>query len=166
MIASTPSGEGDGWEAGHMEDPRLAEKKAIVRRYVDEYQSEGRNEVADELLSTDFIHHSGLAWARTTAGRESAKMFVTMLRTAFPDIEAVIHQQIAEGDMVVTRKTFRGTHSGEFMGVAATGKPVVIDGIDILRITDGQLAEHWTVVDMLSLMQQLEAIPSMGPARR
>jgi predicted ester cyclase len=87
-----------------------------------------------------------------------------MLRTAFPDIEAVIHQQIAEGDMVVTRKTFRGTHSGEFMGVAATGKPVVIDGIDILRITDGQLAEHWTVVDMLSLMQQLEAVPSMGPA--
>jgi hypothetical protein len=48
-----------------MEDPRLAEKKAIVRRYVDEYQSEGRNEVADELLSTDFIHHSGPAWVRT-----------------------------------------------------------------------------------------------------
>jgi steroid delta-isomerase-like uncharacterized protein len=147
-----------------MEDPSLAEKKAVVRRYVDEYQSEGRNEVADELLATDFIHHSGPAWARTTAGRESAKMVVTMLRTAFPDIEAVIHQQIAEGDMVVTRKTFQGTHSGDFMGVAATGKPVVIDGIDILRITNGQLAEHWTVVDMLGLMQQLGALPPREPA--
>ncbi len=74
-----------------------------------------------------------------------------MLQAAFPDIESVIHDQIAEGDMVVTRKTFRGTHVGDFMGIPATGKPVVIDAIDILRIADGQLAEHWTLVDMLGL---------------
>jgi steroid delta-isomerase-like uncharacterized protein len=147
-----------------MEPSRLDENKAIVRRYVEEYQVGGREEVADELLAADFVHHSGAGWARTTTGRESAMWFVTMLRAAFPDIEAVIHDQLAEGDMVMTRKTFQGTHRGEFMGIPATAKRVVIDGIDMLRIADGQLAEHWTVVDMLGLMQQLGAVPSQGRA--
>jgi predicted ester cyclase len=93
-------------------------------------------------------------------------MFVTMLHGAFPDIKAVIHDQIAESDMVVTRKTFYGTHLGEFMGVAPTGKSVVIDGIDIIRIADGHLAEHWTVVDTLGLMQQIGALSSPGPTNR
>jgi steroid delta-isomerase-like uncharacterized protein len=147
-----------------MEPSRLDENKAIVRRYVEEYQVRGREEVAEELLAADFVHHSGAGWARTTTGRESAMMFVTMLRAAFPDIEAVIHDQLADADMVMTRKTFQGTHRGEFMGIPATGKRVVIDGIDILRVADGQLAEHWVVVDMLGLMQQLGAVPSQGRA--
>lgn len=142
------------------------ENKAVVRRYVEEYQTGGRVEVATELVAEDFIHHSGPAWARTKIGREWATMFVTMLHGAFPDIKAVIHDQIAEGDMVVTRKTFHGTHLGEFMGVAATGKPVVFDGIDILRIADGRLAEHWTVVDMNGFMEQIGPLPSPGPPSR
>ncbi len=129
----------------------LWDNKAVVRRYVEEYQTGGREAVAAELVAADFIHHSGPAWTRTSTGREWATKFVTMLQAAFPDIESVIHDQIAEGDMVVTRKTFRGTHVGDFMGIPATGKPVVIDAIDILRIADGQLAEHWTLVDMLGL---------------
>jgi steroid delta-isomerase-like uncharacterized protein len=140
------------------------ENKAVVRRYVEEYQIGGRSEVATELVAEDLIHHSGPAWAGTKIGREWATMFVTMLHGAFPDIKAVIHDQIAESDMVVTRKTFYGTHLGEFMGVAATGKSVVIDGIDIIRIADGRLAEHWTVVDTLGLMQQIGALSSPGPS--
>jgi predicted ester cyclase len=65
--------------------------------------------------------------------------------------------------MLVTRKTFQGTHRGEFMGVPATGKHVVIDVIDIIRIADGQLIEHWNVLDMLGLMQQVGALPTRGP---
>jgi steroid delta-isomerase-like uncharacterized protein len=149
-----------------MEASSLEGNKAIVRRYVEEYQTGGRMEVATELVAEDFIHHSGREWGRTQIGRELATMFVTMLRGAFPDVKAVIHDQIAESDMVATRKTFHGTHRGAFMGVAATGKPVVIDAIDILRIADGQLAEHWTVVDMLGLMQQIGALPSPGPPSR
>jgi len=87
-----------------------------------------------------------------------------MLHTAFPDIEVVIHDQLAEGGRVVTRKSFRGTHRGEFMGVSPTGKQVVIDVIDIHRIENGQSAEHWTVADMLSVIQQLGAVPSRAPA--
>jgi steroid delta-isomerase-like uncharacterized protein len=140
----------------------LRDHKAVVRRYVDEYQTGGREAVAAELVAADFIHHSGPAWTRTSTGREWAMNIVTVLHVAFPDIEFVIHDQIAEGDMVATRKTFRGTHLGDFMGIPATGKPVIVDSIDILRIANGQLAEHWTVLDMLGLMQQLGASPSPG----
>jgi steroid delta-isomerase-like uncharacterized protein len=147
-----------------MERSRQDENKAVVRRYVEEYQIGGREEVADELVAANFIHHGGPAWSRMHVGKELGKpQFVAMLRTAFPDIVAVIHDQIAEGDMVVTRKTFQGTHRGEFMGVPATGKQVVIDAIDILRIADGQLVEHWNVLDMLGLMQQIGALPSREP---
>ncbi len=147
-----------------MERSRQDANKAVVRRYVEEYQVGGREEVADELVAANFIHHGGPAWSGTYFGKALAKpQFVAMLRTAFPDIAAVIHDQIAEGDMVVTRKTFQGTHRGEFMGVPATGKHVVIDVIDIIRIADGQLIEHWNVLDMLGLMQQVGALPTRGP---
>jgi steroid delta-isomerase-like uncharacterized protein len=147
-----------------MERSRQDANKAVVRRYVEEYQVGGREEVADELVAANFIHHGGPAWSGTYFGKALAKpQFVAMLRTAFPDIATVIHDQIAEGDMVVTRKTFQGTHRGEFMGAPATGKHVVIDVIDIIRIADGQLIEHWNVLDMLGLMQQVGALPTRGP---
>lgn len=122
-------------------------------------------QVADDLVAADFVDHSGPGWSRTFTGRAFGKpQFYAMLHTAFPDIEVVIHDQLAEGDRVVTRKSFRGTHRGEFMGVSPTGKQVVIDVIDIHRIENGQSAEHWTVADMLSVIQQLGAVPSRAPA--
>jgi hypothetical protein len=80
-----------------MERSRQDANKAVVRRYVEEYQVGGREEVADELVAANFIHHAGPAWSGTHVGKELAKpQFVAMLRTAFPDIAAVIHDQIAE----------------------------------------------------------------------
>jgi predicted ester cyclase len=76
-------------------------------------------------------------------------------RAAFPDFRATIHDQIAEGDKVVTRKVFHGTHHGELMGVAPTGRPVEIEVIDIVRVKNGRIVEHWNVVDRLGLLQQL-----------
>jgi predicted ester cyclase len=150
-----------------MDDPRVVANKAVVRRYVEEYQIGRREEVADELVAEQFVHHAGPGWAQTITGKAFGKpQFVAMLHAAFPDLDVVIHDQIGEGDLVVTRKTFRGTHNGEFMGIAPTGNRVAIDVIDIIGITDGQLTEHWTCPDMLGLMQQLGALPLGWPLRR
>jgi predicted ester cyclase len=85
-----------------------------------------------------------------------------MFFTAFPDLRVEIHRQVTEDDVVATHKTFRGTHHGDFMGVAGTGHRVEFDVIDLLRVADGQLAEHWNVVDGLTLLTQVGVIPPLG----
>ena len=93
----------------------LKDNKALVRRFVTDFQAAGNAEVADELVAADLTHHSGPAWAcAATVGPERARQVMAELRAAFGDLHAVIHDQIAEGDKVVTRKTFYGTHRGEF----------------------------------------------------
>ncbi|SRR6266545_3480335 len=143
----------------------LERNKSIVRRFVEEFQS-GRNEAAaDELLASELMIHHGQAWSETSpVDREEAKRrFAATFHAAFPDLHVVIHDQIAEGDKIVTRKTFFGTHRGQFMGVLPTGKDVTIDMIDIVRIENAQMVEHWNVIDLMGLMQQLGAIPPSPP---
>ena len=79
--------------------------------------------------------------------------------TAFPDMHVTIEDQIAEGDKVASRLTVSGTHKGDFMGMAPTGKQMMITGIDIVHIKDGKAVERWGNLDDLGLMQQLGAIP-------
>ena len=98
-------------------------------------------------------------------GREGAKQFVTMFRTAFPDLHFTIEDQIAEGDMVVTRWTARGTHRGDFQGVLATGREIRLTGTDIDRMTNGKVVECWAHVDELGLMQQLGVIKADGAGK-
>ena len=137
----------------------LQENKALVRRFVEEVQNHHNLAALDELLSPDFIDHSGTTNPPNLA---STKGFFTMMFAAFPDMRFTIRQQLAEGDKVMTHKTFQGTHQGPFMGIPATGKQVAFDVIDILTVADGKITEHWTVGDMLSLMQQLGAVPTAG----
>ena len=82
-----------------------------------------------------------------------------MLRAGFPDHDAVVHDQLVDGDKVITRKTFTGTHGGEFLGVPPTGRRVTIGVIDIVRVDDGKIVEHWNVVDLLGALQQMGAAP-------
>ncbi len=93
-------------------------------------------------------------------GRAGLKQFLTRMVAAFPDQQGTIEDIIAEGDRVVTRTIVRGTHTGPLRNIAATGKPVVVAVIDIWRVADGKLVEHWGVVDSLGLMQQLGVIAS------
>ena len=134
----------------------VEENRSIVRRFVDEAQSRGNIEVVDEYLSADFIDHSALPGFPPT--REGVKQLFSAFRAAFPDFRAVIHDQVAEGDKVVTRKAFHGTPQGEFLGIPPTGRQVTIEVIDILRVTDGKIREHWNVVDQLGLMRQLGVV--------
>ena len=89
--------------------------------------------------------------------RESAKQYTAPLFSAFPDVHVTIEDMVAEGDRVVTRWTARGTHQGELMGIAPTGKTIAVMGISIGRHdANGQLLESWTSWDRLSMLQQLE----------
>ena len=136
----------------------MEQNKALVRRFVEEVQCQHNLAALDELFSPDFVDHSGMTNPPTLEG---SRQFFSMMFAAFPDMRFVIRQQIAEGDKVLTHKTFHGTHRGPFMGIPATGKEVSFDVMDILTVTDGKIAEHWTVGDMLSMMQQLGVVP--GP---
>ena len=132
--------------------------KAIVRQVVEELQNRHNLDVVDALFAADFVDHSvppGLP-----PGREGVKMQFAMFFSAFPDLYVVIHDQVAEGDRVVTRKTFHGTHQGDLFGLPPTGSSVAFDVIDILCVRDGKVTDHWNVVDQLGLMHQIGAIPA------
>jgi steroid delta-isomerase-like uncharacterized protein len=138
----------------------MTDAKAVVRRFIEEYQCGHDVAVAEELLADDFVDHS--PFGPFAPDRDGVLALFSMIFDAFPDFRAEIHQQFVDGEYVTTRKTFRGTHRGEFMGIPSTGNQVEFDVIDILRITDGKMHEHWNVVDALTLMQQLGAVPPMS----
>ena len=127
--------------------------KAIVRRLVDEAQSNSNFDVVDEILADDFIDHTPFPGVPPT--RLGVRMLFGGLRAAFPDLHVTIDEQVAEGNKVVTRKTFRGTHRGDFMGAPPTNRPIAWEVIDILTLRDGRIVEHRMVTDRLSLQQQL-----------
>ena len=134
------------------------ENKAIVRRFVDEVQSKGNIDAIDELCSPEFVNHS--APPGVPSDCEGVKQVTAMFRQAFPDSYFTVEDMVAEGDKVATRKIFHGTHQGEFMGIPPTGQQVSIGLIDIVRIVDGKVVEHWSMGDNLGMMQQLGVIPT------
>jgi predicted ester cyclase len=128
--------------------------KEIVRRFNKEGVENGNEKVFDELLSKEFLDRS--APPGTPTGPEGIVYFITkILRPAIPDIAVEIHDQIAEGDKVTTRKTFHGTHQGTFVGIPATGRRVSIDVVDIVRLRDGQYVEHWVASNFSEVLAQL-----------
>lgn len=133
----------------------LETKKALVRRLVEEAQTNGNLAVVDELLAEDFVDHTPFPGVPPT--RDGVKMLFGYLRTVFPDLRVRIHEQVAEEDKVVTRKVFEGTHREEFMGVAATGRPVSFEVIDILTFQGNRISEHRVVFDQLGIREQLTA---------
>jgi steroid delta-isomerase-like uncharacterized protein len=137
------------------------ENKAIVRRFYDEFVNQGNQSVADELVATDFVDNNPPS-PDFAPGIEGVKQVFALYRSAFPDMTIAVEDQIAEGEKVVSRLTFRGTHKGELMGVPPTGKTVMIGLIDIIRMEGGQLAEHWGESDDMGMMQQLGVVPSPG----
>jgi predicted ester cyclase len=133
------------------------EPKTVVRRFVDEYQTGADERAFAELLHPDVLDHSrppGIA-----PGADGVRQQFDGFRAAFDGFRAEILDQIAEGDKVVTRKVFRGSHSGSFNGVEPTGAEVEIHVIDIVRVQDGRIVEHWNCVDRVGLLAQLGALP-------
>lgn len=135
------------------------QNKALIVRFVDELFNKGNMGIVGEIFTPDFIEHEQLP-PGIPSGREGVKVLSSVLRSAFPDFKATIEDTLAEGDKVVVRMTWSGTHKGEFMGVPASGKRVTIGVIDIIRITNGKFVEHWGQMDGMGLMQQIGAIPA------
>ncbi len=131
--------------------------KAVIRRFVEEVQNQKNWDAFDELNSSHFVNLS--APPGVPSDKEGGKMFLGAFINAFPDSYVTIEDMIAEGDRVVTKKTFTGTHTGELSGIPPTGNRVSIQYVDIMRVLDGQIVEHWLSMDQLSFMQQLGVVP-------
>jgi steroid delta-isomerase-like uncharacterized protein len=133
--------------------PTEKENKAIFRRYIEEVWNQSNLEVVDEIFDRYVSHQpDGSTLER---GPEDVKRFVGEFRVAFPDLHLSIEEQIAEGDKVVIRATFRGTHQREFRGMAPAGKEIEVKGVTVFRFSEeGKVVESWDSYDQLSLMRQ------------
>jgi predicted ester cyclase len=140
----------------------VQENKALARRVFDEVWSQGNLDLADEILTPDFVGRPG-GLGEPFKGPAGAKEFIGRLREGFPDITFTIEDTIAEGDLVATRWTATGTHDGEFMGFEPTGRLATIGGMTIQRFEDGRIVEGWTQPDALGLLRVIGAVPE--PAR-
>jgi steroid delta-isomerase-like uncharacterized protein len=137
------------------------QNKALARQMIEEVFNRGNVSRADEFMAPDFVEREELP-PGLPPGREGVKQLTAAMRNAFPDFKATIDDIVAEGDKVVLRQTWSGTHKGEFMGVPPTGKHVSFQVIDIIRFAGGKCVEHWGQMDRMGLMQQLGAIPAPG----
>jgi steroid delta-isomerase-like uncharacterized protein len=135
---------------------RAAANKACQRSLVDTLQNQAEIDRAHEFIHDDIVDHSAVPGM--AAGIEGVKSVFRAIREGFPDHDAKIIHQIAEGDLVATYKTFTGTHRGSFFGTPATGKRASIEVIDFVRYRDGKVVEHWGIVDVAGLMRQLGAV--------
>lgn len=136
----------------------VEENKAVIRRLVQEVQNDKNWDVFDELHAEDYVNHS--APPGVPQDREGQKMYLGAFMAAFPDCRFTIDDMVAEGDQVVTKKTFTGTHTAELSGIPPTGKRVTLQFADIMRVRDGKIVEHWLSMDQLSFMQQLGLLPT------
>ncbi|MFQ5884656.1 MAG: ester cyclase [Thermoplasmata archaeon] len=135
------------------------ENEALVRRVFEEVWNQGKLDVIDELVATDYVLHDPATPG--ISGRDGYRQFVTIYRTAFPDLKFTVVDQISEGDKVATRWTSTGTHKGDLMGIPPTGKQTTSTGIVISRIVDGKGVEDWSIWDAMGLLQQIGVIPPM-----
>lgn len=134
----------------------LQENKDIVRRFNLEFIQEGNLDTYYELIHPEFIYQT--APPEVPKGPEGILYYYNvMLKPAFHSLQVEIHDQIAEGDKVTTRKSFTALHNGEFLEVPATGRRVLMQIIDIVRLRDGKIVEHWNVMDWGYLMAQITA---------
>lgn len=137
------------------------DSKTLLRRFYGEV-SNGNLDVIDEVLADDFVDHEEVPGLEPT--KEGVKQFFAMFRSAFPDMRMEPHEILADGDLLSARGTMTGTQQGEFMGMPATGKRIETDVFDVLRFRDGQLTEHWGLMDVMKMMKQLGATPAQIPA--
>jgi steroid delta-isomerase-like uncharacterized protein len=134
------------------------ENKVVVRRLWEEIANHGNVDAADELLASDYVYRT--PGSPELRGADGYKQLITIYRSAFPDLELTIDDLIGEGEKVVHRFTARGTHRGELMGVAPTGRQIVVEGLIASRFEDGKVAEDWEVFDVMGMWQQLGIVPT------
>lgn len=137
-------------------DTTVDSNEVQMRRIYDEVVTGGNIDLLDELMAEDYVEHEELPGF--APNRTGAKQFFAALRQAFPDVTITVEDLLAVGETVAVRVTLRGTHRGEFMGVASTGRRVEVAGMDFVKFADGKAVEHWGVLDTMAMMVQLGAV--------
>jgi steroid delta-isomerase-like uncharacterized protein len=127
--------------------------KSVVIRFNKEFLEQGNIEVLKEIVADDFINHTAAGTVSNNV--EGLIQFVSMFHKGFSDFNIDIHEQVAENDVVATRKTIHATHSGEIMGHPPTGKRVTFSVMDFVRLRDGKYIEHWGHNNIMQVVQQL-----------
>jgi len=137
------------------------QNKAIIRRWIDEGWNKGNLAVVDELYTANVVQHDPSSPMPVTSSA-ALKGYVSTFRTAVPDLHFTVDDLLAEGDKVLWRFTSHGTQKGPLGPIPPTGKTATITGMVLFRFENGKVAEAWVNVDMLSLLQQLGVVPTMG----
>ena len=130
--------------------------KSIVKRYLEQIVNTGNVEHISEFIDSLYVDHND-SFAEIGVGL--AARHIRAVRSTFPDLLVTIEEQIAEGDLVVTRCTARATHRGEWLGIPPTNRQIVIPGINIDRVRNGKIVEHWGVADTLQALLAINALP-------
>lgn len=129
----------------------------LIKRYFDEVWNNGQLEVLDDIISPDYINHNP-GMPNPIPGPDGLKPIIVGIRKAFPDLKYVIENMVVSDDQVAIQTTMHGTHTGDFFGVAPTYKTVRVNQMQIERISNGKIIEHWRVTDELVLLKQLGQI--------
>jgi predicted ester cyclase len=138
------------------------EAKEIIRRWNEEGWSGGNYELANEIISPNMTVH-GAGGQSVGMGPDGLVDLIKTWRTAFPDGRMEIDDIIVEGDLVAIRNTWHGTHTEEFYGVPSSGNAVAVTSVGLDRVVDGLVSEGWGELDMVGMMEQMGALPMVGP---
>jgi steroid delta-isomerase-like uncharacterized protein len=133
------------------------DNEQLARRFFEELCNGRRADVADEIVAESYVSHG--PQAPPAEGPDGVKARVAVYQDAL-DGHWDVQEIFSAGEHVTTRWIGRGTHNGELMGVAPTGRPIAVDAITVFRVADGKIAEEWTVWDALGLLQQVGAVPA------
>ena len=133
--------------------------KALIKRFITDYQTGDDQQVLRDTVSPRLVNRTPMA-PDAPGGVEEVKAIFDMFHAAFDGFAVEVLDQLAEDDKVMTYKVFTGTHTGDFLGLPPTGRAVRFEVMDIVRIADGQIVEHWGLVDQLGLLRQLGAAPA------
>lgn len=136
------------------------QNKAIFRAIPEKVVNTGNLDAADHYFAQDFVDHTTPAGLPN--GLAGFKAYITQLRSAFPDLHFTVEDVVAEGETVVVRATARGTMTGDFLEMKATGKTATWTEIHIGRLADGKVVEHWATIDQLGMLQQLGLAATPG----
>ena len=132
-------------------------KKIVLNQWYEQLWNSWNVTAIDDLMTEDYVLH--LSGVPTPLGREAAKGVVQLFNGSFPDLRHTVDEIVAEGDTVLARWSVRGTHTGDFQGIAATGNQISLSGTTVHHMRQNKIAETWLTFDNLELLQQLGAIP-------
>jgi len=134
----------------------ITENKQLVRRFIEEIVNTGNVGPMGEYVSADCVETDGKV--RIVSGIEGMQRHVLGVRATYADLRLTVERQIAEGEWVVTQVTARGTHAGEWLGIAPTGRPVIITGVNVDRVVAGRIVEHGGATNLLDALLEIDAV--------